>query len=200
MMSQEANDLISIRAASTNILNLDIKLTSKLRNCNPEAHRMTPCVMDEYDKLFGKHYNMAFKKNLHLIDTVTSGVTSVTSVTGCLQPCHSYQYPTHVYLSYHQRFSSDIMTRDILDSTRSNSSSMIVIDYFQKETIIKVEELPRYTVISFISDVGGILGIFLGVSFWSIYDFVAPILQKLVQNQASIVQTIPPLTTTQNNK
>ena len=77
---------------------------------------------------------------------------------------------------------------------------MIVIDYFQKETIIKVEELPRYTVISFISDVGGILGIFLGVSFWSIYDFVAPILQKLVQNQASIVQTIPPLTTTQNNK
>ena len=60
----------------------------------------------------------------------------------------------------------------------TNSSSIVVIDYIHKDTIIKKEELPIYTAISFISDVGGILGIFLGLSFWSAYDFVALLMQK----------------------
>ena len=88
--------------------------------------------MQKYDELFGKDYNIAFKKNLHLIDTVTPGVADVSSVTGCLQPCDSYQYPTHVYLSYGIRFANDLMTKKILESTGSNSSSLIVIDYIQK--------------------------------------------------------------------
>ena len=54
----------------------------------------------------------------------------------------------------------------------SYSSSIVVIDYIHKDAIIKKEELPIYTALSFISDVGGILGLFLGLSFWSAYDFV----------------------------
>ena len=101
-----------------------------------QPNRMTPCVMQKYDDLFGKDYNKAFKKNLHLIDTVTPGVADVSSVTGCLQPCDSYQYPTHVYLSYGIRFANDLMTKKILESTGSNSSSLIVIDYIQKGGVI----------------------------------------------------------------
>ena len=104
MISQESNDLIHIKPASSNILNLGVKLQSRLRNCDPKTTRMTPCVMQKYDELFGKDYKKAFKKNLHLIDTVTPGVAGATGVTGCLRPCKSYQYPTHVYLSYNIRF------------------------------------------------------------------------------------------------
>ena len=107
-----------------------------------QPNRMTPCVMQKYDELFGKDYNMAFKKNLHLIDTVTPGVADVSSVTGCLQPCDSYQYPTHVYLSYGIRFANDLMTKKILESTGSNSSSLIVIDYIQKGGVISDWERP----------------------------------------------------------
>ena len=60
-----------------------------------------------------------------------------------------------------------------------------------KDTIIKVEESPRYTITTFISDVGGILGIFLGLSFWSMYGFVAPMLQKLAQKRKTTVETCP---------
>ena len=98
--------------------------------------------MQKYDELFGKDYNMAFKKNLHLIDTVTPGVADVSSVTGCLQPCDSYQYPTHVYLSYGIRFANDLMTKQILESTGSNSSSLIVIDYIQKGWVIRQGIFP----------------------------------------------------------
>ena len=101
--------------------------------------------MQKYDELFGKDYNMAFKKNLHLIDTVTPGVADVSSVTGCLQPCDSYQYPTHVYLSYGIRFANDLMTKKILESTGSNSSSLIVIDYIQKGGVISDWERPLMT-------------------------------------------------------
>ena len=110
-----------------------------------QPNRMTPCVMQKYDELFGNDYNMAFKKNLHLIDTVTPGVADVSSVTGCLQPCDSYQYPTHVYLSYGIRFANDLMTKKILKSTGSNSSSLIVIDYIQKGGIISDWERPLMT-------------------------------------------------------
>ena len=60
----------------------------------------------------------------------------------------------------------------------SFSSSIVVIDYIHKDTIIKKEELPIYTALSFISDVGGILGLFLGLSFWSAYDFVEMLMEK----------------------
>ena len=43
---------------------------------------MTPCVMKKYDEMFGNNFNKAFKKNLHLIDSVTPGVASAASVTG----------------------------------------------------------------------------------------------------------------------
>ena len=68
---------------------------------------------------------------------------------------------------------------------------MLVIDYIHKDTVIKVEELPRYTLITFISDVGGILGIFLGLSFWSLYGFIAPVIQKLTIRTKKKAQTSP---------
>ena len=49
-----------------------------------------------------------------------------------------------------------------------------------KRVINKLEEKHRYTIISFISDVGGICGVFLGISFWSIYEvWIIPLLKKV---------------------
>ena len=57
--------------------------------------------------------------------------------------------------------------------------SVFVLSHVFKEHISKIEELPRYSGFSFISDAGGILGVFLGISFWSIYsDLIGPIIGK----------------------
>ena len=82
LLSQESNDLVHIKPATSNILNLGVKSQSKLRNCDPDTKRMTPCVMKKYDDMFGTHFNKIFKKNLHLIDSVTPGVASAANVTG----------------------------------------------------------------------------------------------------------------------
>jgi hypothetical protein len=52
----------------------------------------------------------------------------------------------------------------------NNSSSIILVTHVPKPTIKRFEEKPRVTAITFISDVGGIIGVFLGISFWSVYQ------------------------------
>jgi cobalamin synthase len=62
----------------------------------------------------------------------------------------------------------------------NNSSSAIFVTHVPKPTIKRFEEKPRYTAITFISDVGGILGVFLGISFWSVYQIIIfPVVVKL---------------------
>lgn len=44
----------------------------------------------------------------------------------------------------------------------------------------------KYTVITFISDVGGILGIFIGFSFWSVHSaLIAPIFKRFESKKKS---------------
>ena len=70
-----------------------------------------------------------------------------------------------------------------------NTSSFILINHLQKRAIQKFEESLKYTVITFISDVGGILGIFLGFSFWSIHaTAIIPLLKKIFKPSSSEVQ------------
>ena len=62
----------------------------------------------------------------------------------------------------------------------NNSSALIYVSHVPKPTIRRLEEVHRYTAISFISDVGGICGVFLGISFWSIYQVLfLPVLNQL---------------------
>ena len=57
---------------------------------------------------------------------------------------------------------------------------MLIINRVHEETIKKVEEMPKYTTISLISDIGGILGIFLGFSLLSIHSvIIGPLMEKL---------------------
>ena len=65
-------------------------------------------------------------------------------------------------------------------NTGFNTSSMLVINHLVQKTVKTVKEEPKYTTITFISDVGGILGIFLGFSLWSIHSaIIAPFVKKL---------------------
>ena len=85
--------------------------------------------------------------------------------------------------THQSEYISDCVTELFMEN---NSSSLILVTHVPKATIKRFEEKPRVTAITFISDVGGIIGVFLGISFWSIYQII--IFPLLVELQCKYLQ------------
>ena len=101
----------------------------------------------------------------------------MTKLTGCRQPCKSTKYDFVPFANWKLERHRDPGQNHLLDG---NSSSLLYITHTPGRTIKMTEEKPKYTIISFISDVGGICGVFLGISFWSIYNIlIFPMLNKV---------------------
>ena len=113
----------------------------------------------------------------NLSNTALEGKDALTTLTGCKKPCESIDYNSIPLGSWKIKNNRDHRAKQFMDS---NSSSLIMVTHVPKPTIKILEEKPRYTAITFISDVGGILGVFLGISFWSVYQIIIfPIVDKL---------------------
>jgi hypothetical protein len=68
-------------------------------------------------------------------------------------------------------------SKEILNESGSQFSSIFVLAHSPQTTILKYEEINSYT---FLSDVGGIMAVFLEISIWSLYSiFVAPLTRKI---------------------
>jgi hypothetical protein len=114
---------------------------------------------------------------INLSSTALEGKEALTTITGCEKPCESIDYNAIPLASWKMENNRDPRANQLLDS---NSSSFIMVTHVPKPTIKILEEKPRYTAITFISDVGGILGVFLGISFWSVYQIIIfPLVDKL---------------------
>ena len=177
--------LQSIFPAQIKIQTLDFTLKKRLRKCDPNINRMTPCIMKRYDQLYGQTHNKIVNKYINLTDTTFSGFEGLEAVTGCKQPCNTIEYHSNDYIKYHKTIARDGSTK-IFDEIGQNTSAGLVVIHTQKRTILKDEESLKYTGITFISDVGGILGIFLGISFWSIHSTViVPLFTKFFKKKES---------------
>ena len=99
-------------------------------------------------------------------------------------------YDSTRVMSMHKNHNRDLAS-EILDETGFDTSSLIIITHVPSLDIEIHEEIPRYTLIQFISDAGGILGIFLGFSFWSLHSImVAPIVAKVEESLLGKVRKI----------
>ena len=115
----------------------------------------------------------------NLSTTALEGKDALTSLTGCMRPCKSIVYDTIPLGSWNMENVRDTRGQNFMDG---NSSSLVFISHVPKTTTKRLEEQPKYTAVTFISDVGGIVGVFLGMSFWSFYQmFFFPLLNQ-VQN------------------
>ena len=187
-----ASPIEIILPASYNIQILDFALKKKLRKCDPIINRITPCVMKIYDQLYGNDFNQIVKKYMNLTDAIFSGIEQLEKLTGCQEPCNRVEYHITNYIEYHKSTANDDTTK-IMSEIGQNTSSVIIISHLQKRAVQKVEENLKYTVISFISDAGGILGIFLGFSFWSIHStIISPLLKKVFKTSSSDTNNEPP--------
>ena len=61
--------------------------------------------------------------------------------------------------------------------------------YYEARTTMIVEDLPKHTVSSILSSVGGAIGLFLGLSIVSIFEFLELIVMCLYKGMRKMVYT-----------
>ena len=99
--------------------------------------------------------------------------------TRCPVPCLVYEYNMSPFASQSIEYLNDMST-DYLKTINEPNGSIIVLGHNKAPQIKIFREDFKYTAMSFIGDVGGIVGIFIGLSFWSIYsDLISPFLSKM---------------------
>ena len=156
---------------------------AKMVGCRPpwdiwSPHTIPLCQtmeqLQEYEQTDLKFFKMKSKNKFIMM-------------TGCLPPCH-YKVSTIVS-------ASDFSTNDKITSKEyrmtenpksgissffgNNNSFMFVISFLDIERLER--EVQAYPVISFVAEMGGALGLFIGVSFLSVLDFWEYVFYKYKQ-------------------
>lgn len=79
----------------------------------------------------------------------------------CLPECNS--------IEYHYEIINDRILEDFFDDFHSRSSVSV---YFSDNEFLAYKRSMSFGIVSFLSNVGGLLGLFLGVSFLSVIETV----------------------------
>ena len=155
---------------------LDFELKTLFRKCDDVA-RITPCIKKFFKNKFGSNYlnqSMALYDE-HLL--LYEGEEAILKKAGCQPPCQQTIYKMNEFLNFKLKyFPSEDFKNIKFGLPNSEASPIILINHRKSDEIIQHKEVLEYDLSRIISEVGGIVGIFLGLSFWSIYlDFIAPI-------------------------
>ena len=113
-----------------------------------------------------------------------NGFDFLANYSGCSRPCYRMIYKTKEYFSSPLKFTYNPEMKKPFPSknneTQSKEGTLLIINHVKQSTYSKHQEKYYYDGQSYISDVGGISGIFLGFSFWSFYELlIQPFIRKI---------------------
>ena len=95
-------------------------------------------------------------------------------------PCVTYEYNMSPFVSQHTDYLED-KTTAYLKSKNEPNGSVLIIGHTKNFQIKTFKEAYKYTALTFLGDCGGMIGVFIGLSIWSIYtDLIKPIIVKIV--------------------
>ena len=158
------------------VYQLDFELKTLFRKCDDVA-RITPCIKKFFKNQFGSNYQnqsvALYEEHFFLYE----GEEAIFKKAGCQLPCQQTIYKMNEYLNFKMKYFPSEDFKAIRSAfPNSENSPIILISHRKSDYIIQHKEVLEYDLSRIISEVGGIVGIFLGLSFWSIYlDFIAPI-------------------------
>jgi hypothetical protein len=176
---QSSTSSTTVPFASVTILTLDYSIKKKIRNCDPSNALLTNCIMSYLDKLYGSGPANFTAKFFDLAHIKFDGASRLYHRTGCRVPCEIVEFTTKEFALFHREYLLD-PGRHVLDTQNDTTSSMLIVNHVKADRISVIKEVPQYTALTFIGDAGGIVGIFLGVSFLSIYeDLIGPLIERI---------------------
>ena len=173
----------SITNGDVNMFNLKIELNKHIRHCS-SIPLVSSCIKDFYFRKYGNNYENKYLATHDEQLVKYAGKDKLYEVTGCQVPCQQTKYILEDFMTSDIDSMNDPEIQNFLSKHNSGGNvSMIVISHHKSNTIIQNEEVIEYDASRIISEVGGIVGIFIGLSFWSIYlDICEPILSFIKNN------------------
>ena len=170
--------VIPLPASTAAVYSYDFQITKKISNCNHSKRTLTGCIWNFFEKQFGSDYKTLIEKSINQTMSIFGGTDHLQRITGCQKLCNFVNYDFNLI---HIESSDNILDgkiSTILEET--NFSSLFTLIHVPKSAVLQNEEVPYYTFITFLSDVGGIMGIFMGLSLLSLYSMcIAPITRKI---------------------
>jgi hypothetical protein len=141
--------------------------------------------------LYGKAFNLDVSKAIPIcshinaeqqkcLQNINLQYSNNSLSCDCPDSCKDISYATGLSIG---QWPSNVQKDDILESLQKKVSTMKLKDVY-KDNLIKVElffesfdfeairEVPAYLFSKFLSDIGGVLGLWLGMSLLTIFEFV----------------------------
>lgn len=176
---------IHIKTGELSAVNIELKYINNIIDCNAESNQLlTKCVNENLDKKFPTcserdliRFNCsdpyeAVKRLSTLSQMKLNGYQQLQNKTdGCKLPCLRKVYTLREAIRTNTKVA---LFNAPLDS------AIIIVRKFQNEFVDEHQEEYVYGVTSFISDVGGAFGLFLGLSFWAIFDHIRKPVENLL--------------------
>ena len=169
------NQVISINSGEANFFTMKIELEKHMRQCD-KVERISNCIQNFYDTEYGEEEKFLAKADEQIMKY--SGRKELFQRTGCQLPCKQTKYLVEEFRRFNVKHLLDPEIQNFLRKNGNDSNvSIVVFSHHKSQIIIQNEEVLEYDTSRIISEIGGIVGIFIGLSFWSFYlDFIAPIL------------------------
>ena len=119
--------------------------------------------------------------NVPYLTLTLNGIDSFSEITNCTRTCQVTNYITQELFTSQIDFTSDPLLLQFRNEANTRTqSSVLIIKHTKASKITQFVEILEYDLGTMISDIGGTLGLFIGISVWSIYvDFVGPILRQI---------------------
>ena len=173
---------IIVKANYHTMFQLEFEREERIERCSNDLDEsMTNCIMKFLQK---KHGNNTFNQYKDLGLAQVNGINFLANYTGCTRPCERTLYMAKEFVSSAMKsiFNPDMKkpfpSKD--NETGRPEGTILTINHVMQYSYSKHQQKYTYEGHSYISEVGGISGIFLGISFWSFYEmFIQPFLQKM---------------------
>ena len=116
-----------------------------------------------------------YSATYHLLSV--SGLLMITNHTGCVKPCH---YKEHKIVSLEQDNTNNSLA-ELNQANTAEESFKHFLYIVATEEIVVEKEVPGYTALSLLADMGGSLGMFLGFSFIGAWNTAESLIFRMIK-------------------
>ena len=172
--------ILNVKANYVTLFQLEFEREQRIEQCSHQLDEpMTKCIQKYLQK---QHGNNTFMQYVDLGLAQINGLDFLANYTGCSRPCNRMIYTTKEYFSSSLKSMHNAEAKMPFPSkiNETKEGTLLMFNHVKQSTYSKHQEEYTYNGQSYISDVGGISGIFLGFSFWSFYELlIQPFIRKI---------------------